>query len=103
MYVEKIFPSKNIRYIAVNDNVDTFDKWNSNNDMTPFKAVINDMYTKDTSNKVRSTTNYYNPNSNATYKWNSTVINKILRNQIYVGDLVQMKMNKSLIQKNYKK
>ena len=35
-YVEKIFPSKNIRYIAVNDNVDTFDKNNSNNDMTPF-------------------------------------------------------------------
>lgn len=168
MYVEKIFPSKNIRYIAVNDNVDTFDKRNSNNDMTPFKAVINDMYAKDTSNKVRSTlltkslagecikaflpygykkgtsnknkilvdenvaqnvkmifdlyksgyskteiakklnelnietplkykqttTNYYNPNSNATYKWNSTVINKILRNQIYVGDLVQMQYTK---------
>lgn len=168
MYVEKIFPSKNVRYIAVNDNVDTFDKRNSNNDMTPFKAVINDMYAKDTSNKVRSTiltkaingecikaflpygykkdtsnrnkilvdenvannvkmifdlyksgyskteiakelneleietplkykqtnTNYYNPNSNATYKWNSTVINKILRNQIYVGDLVQMQYTK---------
>ena len=54
-YIEKIFPSKNIRYIAVNDNIDTFDKRNSNNDMTPFKAVINDMYAKDTSNKVRST------------------------------------------------
>lgn len=136
--------------------------------MTPFKAVINDMYAKDTSNKVRSTiltkaingecikaflpygykkdssnknkilvdenvannvkmifdlyksgyskteiakelnkldiktplkykqsnSNYYNPNSNATYKWNSTVINKILRNQIYVGDLVQMQYTK---------
>ena len=46
-YIEKIFPSKNIRYIAVNDNIDTFDKRNSNNDMTPFKAVINDMYAKD--------------------------------------------------------
>lgn len=167
-YIEKIFPSKNIRYIAVNDNVDTFDKRNSNNDMTPFKAVINDMYAKDTSNKVRSSiltkaiegecikaflpygykkdninknkilvdenvaeniklifdlykdgkskteiaeklneleistplkykqenTNYYNPNSNSTYKWNSTVINKILRNSIYTGDLVQLKYNK---------
>lgn len=136
--------------------------------MTPFKAVINDMYAKDTSNKVRSTiltkaingecikaflpygykkdssnknkilvdenvannvkmifdlyksgyskteiakelneldiktplkykqsnSNYYNPNSNATYKWNSTVINKILRNQIYVGDLVQLQYTK---------
>lgn len=136
--------------------------------MTPFKSVINDMYAKDTSNKVRSTlltkaingecikaflpygykkdvsyknkilvdenvannvkmifdlyksgyskteiakklneldietplkykqanSNYYNPNSNATYKWNSTVINKILRNRIYVGDLVQMQYAK---------
>lgn len=136
--------------------------------MTPFKAVINDMYAKDTSNKVRSTiltkaingecikaflpygykkdtsnknkilvdenvsknvkmifdlyksgyskteiakelneldietplkykqsnSNYYNPNSNATYKWNSTVINKILRNRIYVGDLIQMQYTK---------
>lgn len=136
--------------------------------MTPFKAVINDMYAKDTSNKVRSTiltkaingecikaflpygykkdsanknkilvdenvannvkmifdlyksgysktkiakklneldietplkykqanSNYYNPNSNATYKWNSTVISKILRNRIYVGDLVQMQYTK---------
>lgn len=53
-YIEKIFPSKNIRYIAVNDNVDTFDKKNSNNDMTPFKAVMNDMYAKDTSYKVRT-------------------------------------------------
>ena len=136
--------------------------------MTPFKAVINDMYAKDTSNKVRSTiltkaingecikaflpygykkdsanknkilvdenvannvkmifdlyksgysktkiakklneldietplkykqanSNYYNPHSNATYKWNSTVISKILRNRIYVGDLVQMQYTK---------
>ncbi len=42
----------------------------------------------------QETTNYYNPNSNVTYKWNSTVINKILRNPIYVGDLVQLKYNK---------
>lgn len=53
-YIEKYFPSKNIRYIAVNDNVDTFDSNNSNNDMTPFKAVTNDMYAKDTSKKVRT-------------------------------------------------
>ena len=53
-YIEKYFPSKHIRYIAVNDNVDTFDANNSNNDMTPFKAVTNDMYAKDTSKKVRT-------------------------------------------------
>lgn len=54
-YIEKYFPSKNIRYIAVTDNVDTFDLSNANNDMTPFKSVVNDMYAKDTSKKVRAT------------------------------------------------
>ena len=54
-YIEKYFPSKNIRYIAVTDNIDTFDSNNTNNDMTPFKAVMNDMYAKDTSKKVRAT------------------------------------------------
>ncbi len=42
----------------------------------------------------QSNSNYYNPNSDVTYKWNSTVINKILRNPIYVGDLVQLQYNK---------
>ena len=40
------------------------------------------------------TTNYFNPNKNVTYKWNSTIINKILRDTIYVGDLVQFKKRK---------
>lgn len=53
-YIEKYFPSNNIRYIAVTDNVDTFNSNNSNNDMTPFKSVFNDMYAKDTSKKVRT-------------------------------------------------
>ena len=53
-YIEKVFPSKNIRYIAVNDNIDTFDRRNTNNDMTPFKSVMNDLYAKDISNKVRT-------------------------------------------------
>ena len=53
-YVEKYFPLKNVRYIALNDNIDTFDSNNSSNDMTPFKSVINDTYARDTSKKVRS-------------------------------------------------
>lgn len=51
-YLEKYFPSKKIRYIAVNDGIDTFNE--SDGDMTPFKAVINDMYAKDVSKKVRT-------------------------------------------------
>lgn len=45
---------KKIRYIAVNDGVDTTDEQNSNNEITPFKAVINDLYAKDISKKVKS-------------------------------------------------
>lgn len=51
-YLEKYFPSKKIRYIAVNDGIDTFNE--SDGDMTPFRAVINDMYAKDISKKVRT-------------------------------------------------
>ena len=52
-YTENYFPARNIRYIAVNDGVDTFSKTN-NNDIGSFLAVVNDMYAKDISKKVRS-------------------------------------------------
>lgn len=52
-YLENYFPSKNVRYIAVNDGFDTFDEDNSN-DFIPFKSVFNDMYAKDISKKVRT-------------------------------------------------
>lgn len=166
-YLEKYFPLKNVRYIALNDGIDTFDNNNANNDITPFKSVFNDMYAKDISKKVRSslltkassgqniksflpygykkdeknknivlkdnevapivkkifemyyagnnktqicnylnqskimtpseykrkTTNYFNPN-NKTNLWSTTMISKILRDRIYIGDLVQHKYSK---------
>ncbi len=52
-YIESYFPSLGIRYIAVNDNVDTGVD-DGAHDMIPFKAVFNDMYSKDISRKVRS-------------------------------------------------
>lgn len=52
-YLERYFPQMNVRYIALNDGIDTFSN-NSNNDMSPFKSVINDMYAKDISKKIRS-------------------------------------------------
>lgn len=53
-YVEKYFPTNRVRYIAVNDGIDTFKKENSNNEMTGFKSIINDMYARDISKKVRT-------------------------------------------------
>lgn len=52
-YIEIYFLERNIRYISILDNVDTYLK-NSNNDMIQFKTLINDWYSKDISRKVRS-------------------------------------------------
>ncbi len=51
--IEKYFPNNNIRYIAINDGIDTFLD-NTNNDIAPFKAIMNDMYAKDISKKVKT-------------------------------------------------
>ena len=51
--IEKFFPTHGVRYIAVTDNIDTYLD-NSNNDIAPFKAIMNDMYAKDISKKIKS-------------------------------------------------
>jgi len=51
-YLERYFPENQIRYIALSDSIDTGIA-NSNNDLTPFKAVINDMYARDISKKIK--------------------------------------------------
>ena len=50
-YNEIFFPSHDVRYISINDNVDTL---YDNNDIAPFKNILNDMYAKDISRKVKS-------------------------------------------------
>ncbi len=52
-YVEKWFPENNVRYISVTDGIDTFAN-NGNNDIAPFKSILNDMYSKDLSKKIRT-------------------------------------------------
>ena len=52
-YLEDYFPQKNIRYVAITDGIDTYID-STNNDITPFKAIMNDMYAKDISKKIRS-------------------------------------------------
>ena len=52
-YVEQYFPQKKVRYISILDQVDTFLE-TANNDIAPFKALFNDMTSKDTSKKIRS-------------------------------------------------
>ena len=52
-YVQRFFPEKHIRYIAILDDIDTLQDAGMN-DMAPFKSIINDMYVKDISNKIKS-------------------------------------------------
>ena len=52
-YIEDYFPKNNVRYVAITDGIDTYIE-SSNNDITPFKAIMNDMYAKDISKKIRS-------------------------------------------------
>ncbi len=51
--IEKYFPNNHVRYIAIDDGIDTFID-NTNNDIAPFKAIMNDMYAKDISKKIKS-------------------------------------------------
>ena len=53
-YIEKWFPEKNVRYVSVTDGIDTFVNNNGNNDIAPFKSILNDMYSKDLSKKIRT-------------------------------------------------
>ncbi len=54
-YFEEIFPMYNIRFISINDNIDSFkDPASLSSIVVPFKNLINDQYAKDISKKVRS-------------------------------------------------
>ena len=54
-YIEQIFPLYNVRFIAINDNIDSYkDPKSINNVIVPFKNLLNDEYARDISNKVKS-------------------------------------------------
>ena len=50
-YIEIIFPDYDVRYIAINDNVDTA---KSENELLAFKNIFNDWYARDCSKKIRA-------------------------------------------------
>ncbi len=57
-YIEQVFPLFNIRFIAINDFVDSFKNPSSTNTiLVPFKNLINDEYCRDTSIKIRTSLN----------------------------------------------
>ena len=52
-YMERYFPEKHVRYISLLDGIDTGVE-STANDITPFRAIMNDMYAKDISKKIKS-------------------------------------------------
>lgn len=52
LYIEERFPMLGVRYIAINDNVDTDSS--ESNDLMPFKNLFNEWFIRDTSRKIRA-------------------------------------------------
>lgn len=51
-YTEIVFPKKGVRFIAINNSVDSSNP--TDNDLTPFLNIMNEWYAKDTSNKIKA-------------------------------------------------
>ncbi len=50
-YTDIYFPDRGVRFVALNDGIDSR---NSDNDIAPFKNILNQMYSNDLSKKIRS-------------------------------------------------
>lgn len=53
-YTDMLFPKKDVHFIAINNNVDSESENPSQNDFAPFLNIMNEWYSKDTSNKIKS-------------------------------------------------
>ncbi len=51
-YTEILFPDKGVRFIAVNNNIDSNNP--AENEFTPFLNIMNEWYAKDTSKKIKA-------------------------------------------------
>lgn len=50
-YTDYLFPTMGCRFIAINDDIDTLEK---ENELMPFKNLVNEWYSRDQSKKVKS-------------------------------------------------
>ena len=93
-YIENFFPENNVRYVSILDGIDTFLD-TTNNDITPFKAILNDMYAKDISKKIKSVIREKQKNGEYMcstppygYKRHSSIKNKLVIDE-KVADVVR--------------
>lgn len=53
-YLEQVFPLFGVRFIAINDNYDSLNSQSQDGMLVPIKSMINEMYSKDLSQKIQS-------------------------------------------------
>ena len=53
-YIERLFPALGVRFIAVNDHIDSKEESSRDDIVVPFKNLMNDAYCRDISIKIRS-------------------------------------------------
>ena len=53
-YTEILFSKKQVRFLAVTNNVDSDSENPNQNDFAPFLNIMNEWYAKDTSNKIKA-------------------------------------------------
>ena len=99
-YIEILFPKKQIRFVAINNSVDS-DK-PQDNDFTPFLNIMNEWYAAQTSKKIRAVWKnkaangkrvsssvpfgyVRNPQYTDPYAWEQKTVAGILVNQQYTG------------------
>ena len=90
LYLEVFFPEHNVRYIAVNDGVDTLNK--SAMDITPFRNILNEMYSADVSVKIKSAYRarfqqgkFMGTDGRKTIRWHWPMISEMLWNSAESG------------------
>ena len=99
-YVEKIFPENRVRLISILDNYDSAID-NGVADTLPFRAVINDLYLAGTAlnqiayafndEHIPTPSQISGTGKNICTIWKPSSIKHILRNEVYIGNMVQEK------------
>ncbi len=92
-YME-LLRQKNVRLIAVNENVDSF---REDDDFTPFRNIMNEWYARDTSKKAKKDAGLWKGRVEEIkdpYGWGSSTVAGILKKREYLGHTVNFKTRK---------
>ena len=126
-YLEKYFPERKIRVVSLLDHYDS--AVNTYDELLEIKTLLNDMYLRDTSKKIRTTIQAkramgeYTPKEPpfgyvksktahnhlevdayaAEIVWTSATVRGILKNPVYTGAVVIRKFDKPSYKLNYRK